>query len=203
MVVATSAGASLTTAGSGSPGILAQSISGGGGSSTGNLMGASVASFSATVTAGGKGVPGAQSGTVTIVNNGAITPAGGDSIGILAQSIGGGGGLAGSSDAASTVSSSNQAENNVNPPQDNTYTASVALGSTGGGGGDGNTVSVGNTGAITTGGERAYGIEAQSIGAGGGNGATATAGTQGTTGETFAPASPWAAKAAAAAMAAR
>ena len=52
-------------------------------------------------------------------------------------------------------------------------------------GGDGNTVGVGNTGAITTGGERAYGIEAQSIGGGGGNAGTATAGTQGTTGGTF------------------
>ena len=185
VVVATSSGASLTTTGSGSPGILAQSISGGGGTASGDSMGATVLSYNANISAGGKGASGAQSGTVTIINNGAINTSGGDSIGILAQSIGGGGGLAGSSDAASTVSSSNQAENDAAPPTDNTYTATIAVGGTGGGGGGGNTVEVGNTGAITTGGERAYGIEVQSIGGGGGNAGSATAGTQGTTGSTF------------------
>jgi hypothetical protein len=183
---------SIVTTGSGAAGLIAQSIGGGGGSSTGNSFGLASAAFQqsndtyeAEISLGGNGVTGGTGGAVRVTNAASITTNRGDSIGILAQSIGGGGGLAGSSDAAATVSDVNQIENTAKPSQGFNYSAEIAIGGTGGSGGDGGAVTVTNTGAITTSGVRAYGIEAQSVGAGGGNAGSATSNAEGTTSPTF------------------
>lgn len=186
--VALQGSSSISTNGSGSPGIIAQSIGGGGGTSSGGSYGLSGSGYginaNINISAGGQGVSGGNGGGVTVTDNGTIETAGGDSIGILAQSIGGGGGLAGSTDAAASVSKSNQAENIANTPSGSTYDADVAVGAKGGSGGVAGEVGVTDTGLITTAGERAYGIEAQSIGGGGGNGGSATSTASGTTNST-------------------
>ena len=95
-----------------------------------------------------------------------MTTLGEDSYGILAQSIGGGGGNAGWSVAVDAQSSSTLGAFNIGGP--------VAVGGSGGKGGSGGAVEVANTGEISTGGQSAIGIEAQSVGGGGGNGGWST-----------------------------
>lgn len=87
----------------------------------------------------------------------AITPSGDDSVGVLAQSIGGGGGNGGSSFSGSF---SGSGAKNV----------AVAVGGSGGAGGDGRVVNVVNNGGIETSGKHSRAVFAQSIGGGGGNG---------------------------------
>ncbi|MBS7532506.1 autotransporter outer membrane beta-barrel domain-containing protein [Ancylobacter sonchi] len=185
VAVENTAGSLVQTYGSGSQGILAQSIGGGGGNAGGGTAAGSGDNVVMNVSVGGAGGTGAYAQTVTVTNEGTIATGqlvegnggayttGGDAVGILAQSIGGGGGAAGSSDAAATISTLFQIEDLLNAPS-NSYIGSVTIGGTGGTGGDGGTVQVTNTGGITTLGERAYGILAQSIGGGGGTGGAAT-----------------------------
>ncbi|WP_130225210.1 hypothetical protein [Bradyrhizobium sp. Leo121] len=112
---------------------------------------------------GGAGGSGSNGGLVEVTNNTAITTRGVDARGILAQSIGGGGGVGG----AGTAHSANNVQVNV------------AVGATGGGASDGGDVVVNNGGTaaaiITTYGNGAYGIQAQSVGGGGGSGGSASA----------------------------
>ncbi|WP_226574005.1 autotransporter outer membrane beta-barrel domain-containing protein [Acuticoccus sediminis] len=111
---------------------------GGGGGTGGSISGL----FGGPAGAGGKGGEGDD---VTVTNAGDIAAQGVMASGILAQSIGGGGGAGG-------VSS----------------TALVALGGSGGVGGQSGTVTIDNTGSVTTNGLGASGLVAQSIvGAGG------------------------------------
>ncbi|MBS7543819.1 autotransporter outer membrane beta-barrel domain-containing protein [Ancylobacter oerskovii] len=187
VTVANSAGSLIRTYGSGSQGILAQSIGGGGGNAGGGVATGSGDSIVMNVAVGGSGGSGATGGTVSVTNDGAISTGqlvadqgsggtyttGGDAVGILAQSIGGGGGTGGSSDAAATISALFQIEDLLNAPS-NSYSFSLAVGGSGGGGGDGGTVTVDNEGSVTTLGERAHGILAQAIGGGGGSAGTAT-----------------------------
>jgi hypothetical protein len=140
---------SISTQQDGARGVVAQSIGGGGGDG-GNSGG--------FVAVGGSGDGGGTSSTVTIRQGGSITTAGSDSIGILAQSIGGGGGNGGSAGSVGAF-------------------VGVAVGGTGGAGGNGGTVSVtlqgkdANTASvIRTVGDRSTGLFAQSVGGGGGNG---------------------------------
>ena len=140
---------SISTQKDSARGIVAQSIGGGGGDG-GNSGG--------FVAVGGSGDGGGKAAAVTIKQGGNITTAGSDSIGILAQSIGGGGGNGGSAGAVSAF-------------------AGVAVGGTGGVGGNGGTLDVtlqgkdANTASvIRTVGDRSTGLFAQSIGGGGGNG---------------------------------
>ena len=180
--VTTAAGATISTIGSGSRAILAQSIGGGGGSAGGGSASGSGDTLNINVSLGGSGGSGNTGGLVTVTNAATITTGhnsgplttGGDAAGILAQSIGGGGGVAGSSDPAASVGPGSQVEDWLNAPS-NAYSANVGVGGTGGTGGNGGTVQVSNSGAITTYGIRAYGIAAQSIGAGGGSGGAANA----------------------------
>jgi hypothetical protein len=149
----------LTTLGDNSPGVVAQSIGASGG--TGGTA-------SQTVANGAPGGAGGSSGNVSVSIDGAssITTQGVDAIGILAQSASGGGGNGGGSDGE--------------------------LGGTGGAGGaGGNTgaVTVSNNGVITTSGNTARGILAQSLSGSGGAGADgygvfySGAGTGGSSGE--------------------
>ena len=133
----------IQTAGAGAAGIQAQSIggnSGSGGGASGGL-----------VTVGGSGSAAANGNFANVTHSGSITTLGQNSIGILAQSIGGGGGNGGASTAGLS-----------------------AVGGSGGGGGDGDTVTVNLNGSVTTRGQLAHGVVAQSIGGGGGNGGNAS-----------------------------
>ena len=186
VTITNAVGSLIQTLGSGSQGILAQSIGGGGGNAGGGVVAASGDSVQMNVAVGGSGGNGGSGQSVTVNNYGTISTGwravdgggtsyttGGDAVGILAQSIGGGGGAAGSSDAAATIGALTQIEDLLNAPS-KSYDATLAVGGTGGKGGDGGTVQVTNTGSVATLGERAYGILAQSIGGGGGIGGAAT-----------------------------
>jgi hypothetical protein len=208
-------GASIATFGSQSPGVLAQSIGGGGGVA-GNGGAQSIGgnrNFSIAV--GGSGAGGGTGGSVTVTNSGNISTGvqldlssnqrnnqnlfepivlGGDSHGIVAQSIGGGGGIGGNADPAASLIGSMQSLLNegagdyVNStglyqyfttPSASApinYDGQLAIGGKGGTGSDGEAVSVTHQGSqITTYGHRSYGILAQSIGGGGGIGGSSTA----------------------------
>ena len=171
----------ITTVGSGSQGILAQSIGGGGGNGSGGAASGSSDTVNVNISVGGSGGTAGVGGSVSVTNLGNIftgaaptsavpVTTGGDSVGILAQSIGGGGGTGGSSDAAAAIGALGTFENYLNVPSSTNYAANVAVGGKGGGGGSGGTVSVVNDGLIVTYGERAHGTLAQSIGGGGGSG---------------------------------
>ncbi len=154
----------------GSVGILAQSIGGGGGN--GGFAGSLTFSSGGQATTNAVGGQGAGSGngnTVSVTNAASIATAGSQSIGIFAQSVGGGGGNGGFSIAAGGTT------------QDTS--SSQTVGGSGGAAGAGGDVTVqsnataNSTASITTRGDLAYGILAQSVGGGGGNGGFAIAGS--------------------------
>ena len=155
--VTNDSGASITTSGSGSFGILAQSVGGGGGQS-----GSKTYVFDDThvnYIVGGAGGASGAGGAVTVTNNDtAITTQDRTSVGIFAQSIGGGGGLA--NDGVEGASS-----------DDSTISVGGGDDSTG----DGGAVTVTHSGDIYTAksakesdNTAAHGIVAQSVGGGGG-----------------------------------
>jgi uncharacterized protein YhjY with autotransporter beta-barrel domain len=194
---------SIQTYGSDAIGVLAQSVGGGGGTSQGGSLniaqsfGLKKATIQPdlSIGLGGKGVNGADGGTVTVNVSAPITTAGGDATGVLAQSIGGGGGVGGSAGAdgsadnpvisvlktrefGSEISALLTKELGLPnsgslPPLDVTF--GVAFGGSGGTGGDGQTVTVNQNAPIATSGDWAAGIVAQSIGGGGGKGGSAAA----------------------------
>lgn len=154
----------IQTSGDDAYGILAQSLGGSGGS--GGFSGAGAFAFSskggagaATVSLGGSGGSGARSGAVTVNQTGDIYTSGDRAHGLVAQSIGGSGGSGGTS---VTVNGAIVASDSLS--------VGVSLGGSGGTGGIGETVSVNFNGDVTTGGDDAYGILAQSIGGSGGSG---------------------------------
>ncbi len=131
-----------------SPGIVAQSIGGGGG-----IGGSSFSEFSLGGRAGGGG----DGQDVSVSNSGMINPASAkESPGIHAQSIGGGGGRGGASFAAQAG-------------------LAIAVGAAGGPGGDGAKVTITNSNEVSPGGTHSPGLWAQSIGGGGGHGGTTAA----------------------------
>jgi hypothetical protein len=156
----------ITTSDTESYGIFAQSIGGGGGA--GGIAAASPGilkdgsnKLNVNIAVGGKGGTGNSSGVVTVENDGSVTTHGAGSHGVLAQSIGGGGGDGGSAfDYIIGLKSTPGASLNLG----------LSLGGAGGDTGVGNDVNVTNSGAVTTTGSGANGIEAQSIGGGGGEG---------------------------------
>ncbi len=154
----------ITTEGSNSFGILAQSIGGGGGNGGFSVAGSLSTSTNANqinVAVGGNGGSGNDAGQVTVGNYSDITTYGQSAVGILAQSIGGGGGNGGESFAGSLT-------------QEGARTLAVAVGGSGGAGGNGNVVEVTNAGVIVTTNDDAHGIYAQSVGGGGGRGGSST-----------------------------
>jgi hypothetical protein len=176
----------VQTGGSGARGIVAQSVGGGGGTGQGlTIYGTAgsgsesleVPSVTLNVDVGMKGGQGGDGDAVTVTNDGSIVTTGRDSDGIVAQSIGGGGGIGGSlgGDSDWTLNTVSTVLKDLK----DTYSRfsfeisgefTVAVGGKGGTGGIGDTVNVSHNGAITTTGDYADGIVAQSIGGGGGQG---------------------------------
>ncbi len=156
-------GTTIVTTGALSSGVVAQSIGGGGGNggmSVAGTLNIGVAGLS--VALGGSGAAGGVGGrsNVTLSSGGSIKTTGTGALGVLAQSIGGGGGSGGVAVAGGIAV--------------DTVSLTLALGSaTGGGGGTGahaDQVSVQSGSTISTAGDNADAILAQSIGNGGGNG---------------------------------
>ncbi|OQX66554.1 MAG: hypothetical protein B6A08_19895 [Sorangiineae bacterium NIC37A_2] len=198
VVVTTYQGTGIVIVGTGSQGILAQSIGGGGGAAGGGSVTADDAEVAVGVTVGGSGGIAGDGGIVTVSNGGTIATgarlssggtSGGDGVGILAQSIGGGGGAGGTSDPSASASQKDS-DDDSDSGSATTYGATVSVGGSGEAAGTGGTVTVENTAGtftlasdgtatvdsqgIGTLGVRAYGIAAQSIGGGGGSGGAAT-----------------------------
>jgi len=190
------AGGTIKTQGDYSIGILAQSMGGIGGATSGN--------FELFGNAGADAGNGGASGTVQVNSLSTITTIGASSHGIVAQAIGGGGGTAGPSSgivavgggggtavAGGTVNVSHSGNLNTN----GSASIGILAQSIGGGGGDGgaaNGVAViggtaGGGGAggyavaslegfsLQTAGDHSYGLVAQAIGGGGGTGGAASA----------------------------
>ncbi len=156
----------ITTSGNLASAILAQSIGGGGGAG-GDAKAVSAGVFAAvSIAVGGAGGKGGDGGSVFVDNTSQITTLGKEAHGIEARSIGGGGGKAGNASAYAFA---------VSPPPYPSLSLTWGVGGTGGEGGAGGAVSVSNLTQVTTRGEKAYGIFAQSIGGGGGNAGSATA----------------------------
>ena len=156
--------ANITTAGSSSDAIKAQSVGGGGGNGTFAASGAlSLSGASLSVAVGGKGGAGGAASTVNVTSSGTIQTSGDQSRGISAQSAGGGGGHGGLTIAGSISTGSGG--------------LSLGVGQAGGKGGNAAGVTVTNHGAVTTQGNKATGIEAQSVGGGGGRGSMSFAAT--------------------------
>lgn len=213
--VSVSSGASISTIGSQSPGILAQSVGGGGGVAGNGGAQSAGGNYNLSVAVGGNAANGSSGGSVTVTNTGNITTGaqldlasnnqnslnlsqpitiGGDSHGIVAQSIGGGGGSGGNADPTASLIGSVQSLLNegagdyvnstgayqyfksTSAPAPINYDGTIAVGGTGGSGGDAQSVSVTHQDSqVTTFGHRSYGVLAQSIGGGGGIGGSSTA----------------------------
>jgi len=158
---------SLATIGGDAIGILAQSIGGGGGE--GGISGSKTGALkSLALSVGGTGGANGNAGVVTVSNTGTIETRSHDSIGILAQSIGAGGGVV---KTLSTDAADNNGGGAVRVSGD--YNIGVTFGggtSTDSDGGQSAQVYVTNAigASISTSGQNAFGILAQSIGGGGG-----------------------------------
>ena len=178
-------------------GVFAQSVGGGGGAAlgTGGLL-----------SLGGSGASGASGGSVVVTqqSQGSIVTRGAGGDGIFAQSVGGGGGAGSASGGLVALGGSGGGGNGgtVTVNNDGSITTegsklargifAQSVGGGGGSGGDsgglvtfggsgsvasnGGSVAVANTGTISTHGSYSAGIEAQSIGGGGGDGGVAGGG---------------------------
>ncbi len=170
----------IGTALANSVGIFAQSVGGGGGNasnveSVNQSVQGSSSGNSFSVAIGGTGGTGGAAGNVTVSNltnstagSGTIITEGENAYGILAMSIGGGGGV-GSTTKSNTksIGTDTSTANSIN----------LSLGGSGGDGGTGGNVVVTNDGSITTYGDKAHGIMAESIGGGGGIGGMSISGS--------------------------
>jgi hypothetical protein len=163
---------SVTTHGHYADAIYAQSVGGNGGSG-GLSYGAEIGvDFGGTVQSnvqvGGTGGSGAVAGGVSVTNTSQLTTTGGNSHGIFAQSIGGNGGDGGAGYGFFG-----------NFGREKEKYLKIALNSqVGGYGGTGShagTVTIDNSGKISTAQDTSYGIFAQSVGGGGGDGGNAGA----------------------------
>ncbi|ASV83762.1 sperm-activating peptides family [Ochrobactrum quorumnocens] len=164
--VAVNAEGLIYTLGEESHGIFAQSVGGGGGTG-GGATGSAGKATSYSINVGGNGGTGGTSGNVDVTSKARIVTEGASSIGILAQSIGGAGGTAGYAKAGTSILSI--LKNTVKGTEIGT-TTSINIGGTGGDGMASDDVTVANGGVLTTLGDGAHGIMAQSVGGGGGKG---------------------------------
>ena len=146
---------SITTAGTNSHGVFAQSVGGGGGKGGFAIAGSVGLGGSESIGLGGTGGDGGSANDVVVTSGSSIATHGTNAHGIFAQSVGGGGGEGGFTIAASAS---------------DTYAGTINIGGKGGKGGGGDSVAVTNTGMINTSGQRSYGVLAQSVGGGGGEG---------------------------------
>ncbi|MBW7920843.1 MAG: autotransporter outer membrane beta-barrel domain-containing protein [Rubellimicrobium sp.] len=169
VVGSTYAGETSTT-GAWAPGLVAQSIGGGGGNGGMNIASSiSVApdvSVGVSIGVGGFGGSGGAAGNVTHDATGHVRTAGADSTGVLTQSLGGGGGNGGMNVSGS-----------VTLAKDAGAAIGIGIGGFGGGGADaGASTQASFTGGVRTAGARSSAIITQSIGGGGGNGGIDIAG---------------------------
>lgn len=190
-------GGAVSTAGAQSHGVVAQSIGGGGGNGGGVLapvktptIGNSLIDLQLSIRHGAQGGKGGNGGRVQVANSGlgSIATTGAGSAGIVAQSLGGGGGNGGIVQAHDANSFNDILGSPSNlaglldkaaswlesgPQMALSKAVSLSVGvTTGGNGGDGASASpfnVRNDGAISTQGDHAPGMLAQSVGGGGGN----------------------------------
>jgi uncharacterized protein YhjY with autotransporter beta-barrel domain len=166
--VTVSSGGTITTSGAKAVGLFAQSVGGGGGNGGFAFAGAASSGLTLSVAVGGKAGPGGIGNTVHVDSASVIETGGDEAHALVAQSIGGGGGNGGMAVTA-----------NVAAFKTSGLSATAAVGGSGGKGGVGGTVVVGQerrtSGALTTTGDSAHGILAQSVGGGGGNGGSALA----------------------------
>ena len=158
----------ITSYGDHAAGVQAQSIGGGGGKG-GAAVSFNVGSVipTASVAVGGRGGGGGAGGNVSVTNTGQVTTYGADAYGVNIHSIGGGGGNGGIAAA--------RAVNISGDPEIPAISLSASIGGKGGSGNTAGTVGLVNSGLITTAGDGAIGVMAQSIGGGGGNGGDSTA----------------------------
>ncbi len=159
----------ITTAGTGSHGVLVQSIGGGGGHGGNSRsypvalgVGGGLFQWALSTSIGGQGGGGGDGGitTVNLRDEAEIVTRGSAASGVVAQSIGGGGGDAG----AAGLSASSSAGLGVH------LTTRIGVGGSGGDGGDGGQVTVTSErdSTIHTQGNDSFGLIAQSVGGGGG-----------------------------------
>ncbi|MGE4248942.1 MAG: hypothetical protein AB7F09_06105 [Parvibaculaceae bacterium] len=142
---------------SGSHGIFAQSVGGGGGSGGFSIgVDFSMKGNAKANSVGGSGAGGGDGGIVLVESGGEITTRGPSSHGIFAQSVGGGGGSGAFSIAGSVTLEAEAKTQNV--------------GGSGGAAGNGGEVTVNVRNNITTVGVLSHGVLAQSVGGGGGDG---------------------------------
>ncbi|MCV6587044.1 MAG: autotransporter outer membrane beta-barrel domain-containing protein [Marinibacterium sp.] len=172
----------ITTTGTSSSGIYAQSIGGNGGS--GGFGGTGIydiaeqsasegkpsVKLNLSATLGGSGGSGAVGGAVDVVNQGGgqITTSGAGAYGIFAQSVGGNGGDGGlASNFSQSVASSDDDDENSKSVSS---ALTLKIGGNGNTGADAGQVTVSNQASITTTGDIAHGIMSQSVGGSGGTG---------------------------------
>ncbi|ORE93263.1 outer membrane autotransporter barrel domain-containing protein [Aurantimonas sp. 22II-16-19i] len=147
----------IVTRGERAHGVVAQSVGGGGGYG-GDANGKAGVSLGI----GGLGGNGGDGGDVSVIRSGTILTTGKDSIAIIAQSVGGGGGIGGAGFGRFG------ADDDGNGPN------AIGFNTPGGSKGTGGRVTVVQTGAIETMGDRAHGVVLQAVGGGGGLGGTAS-----------------------------
>lgn len=191
VTVTNNIGGHITTLGAYAAGIFAQSIGGGGGNGGGT--------GAVWVSIGGSGSGGGNSGNISILNSGDVNTTGIGSRAIVAQSIGGGGGdgagsggvvsiggSGGTSGTAGTIDIVNNGWIHTSLADSSAIFAQsigggggsgagsggwfASIGGKGGAAGNGNTVTIVNSGIIVTDANWSHAILAQSIGGGGGNG---------------------------------
>ncbi len=155
----------IVTTDSRARGVVLQSIGGGGGTSGNDYTFSAGVGLDIATGQTSDGGDGNTSGSVTIDSfYHSIQTSGDHAHGVLAQSVGGGGGAVG-------TAINYDAEINTGASNTNT------TGGNGGTGGDAGTVMITINEAVTTGGDQAHGIFAQSVGGGGGASGTTLAGS--------------------------
>ena len=148
-------GGSIKTLGALSYGVLVQSVGGGGGNAALSVPDPlTVGPGGVTLTVGAGGAVAGDGNMLTAGNVNPVATTGAGSVGLIAQSIGGGGGMEGDSGDLTIA---------------NGVIADL-VGGTSSVGGSGMTVNFSNSGAVSTTGDDAFGLMAQSIGGGGGDG---------------------------------
>ena len=155
----------IETHGSNSFGLLAQSIGGGGGNAGLDVAYIKADGGKMGITLGRVGGTGGFGSDVTLSSDGTVITHGDGSFGMLAQSIGNGGGNSSSTTVAGEVPGEESNTGETKP-----HAVSVSVGLEGGLGGIGGNVRLDSTGFVSTEGENAHAIFAQSVGGGGGNG---------------------------------
>jgi hypothetical protein len=162
-------GASITTQGRFSHGVVAQSIGGGGGNGGYTVAaGAAVGGVGAAgvqVGVGGAAGGGGNGGVVNARVDAGVLTRGEDSTGVLVQSVGGGGGNGGFAVAAGLAAGGT-----------GSGAVTASLGGGGGTGGTGGVVTANVNGAVRTEADRSSAVVVQSIGGGGGNGGFSVSG---------------------------